>query len=368
MDKENESGKSSNGGGSSKRPKIENKLKKRGLGIAMLEKIRISEELQMNLGAGTASIKPSYNNNLPFILPKLPNSNNQPSFPQIPIFHPSTPMTTVPLPNNSSGGGGGGFAGQLGFKSVPKDFGMDPGLGFLSNLLYQSNPSWTLPEAVKKNPQYQVTSPSPLAIFSSGTSVTPVPPPNQAYARSYVSSSRTSGTTVPPSDQPFTRSYVPILPRVTGIKRPYPYSMDLQPASSLNFKLPPFAAAPKTTNETISFGSGSGIEIGGLGSAFSKYFRDVPSGSKTNSNPSSSKGKGIEENFNGGYDFLKLAPPRPPTPSTHQEIKEDQTPSPKEYIFFPPAENAAHAGDMFQYPNVAGGDEDDDEVDLNLKL
>ncbi|KAF1896832.1 hypothetical protein Lal_00034533 [Lupinus albus] len=69
-------------------------------------------------------------------------------------FHPSSQIplasnTTVPLPSDTVS------VPLLGYKSVPKDFGMDPGLGFLSSLLYKSNPNWTLPNVVQKKRQHQ---------------------------------------------------------------------------------------------------------------------------------------------------------------------------------------------------------------------
>ncbi|CAL0303746.1 unnamed protein product [Lupinus luteus] len=328
---------------SSKRQK-QNKVPQRGLGVAKLEKMRLEEEQRMK---GASSSNSSFN--LALSLPNFHLSS------QIPLLSATTvPLSssTVSLPVNRNGG----FAGLLGYKSVPKDFGMDPGLGFLSSLLYKSNPNWTLPNVVQKKRPHQQPSSSSMANLSSGTSSTLLPQVSME----------------PPLIQN-SHSYVPIRPmeKMLGIKRQNPFSMDDPPAPSFSFKLPTFAA-PRNTIEEISSGSGSGVNLDHAGKT---TFSEALSYSASNSEPNSVMINKGNENFNGDFGFLKLYHPDATSrlhlkststlTSYHQGIKENQIPSPSEYIFIPPAANAAQteqARDRLQNSNAVGG------VDLNLKL
>ncbi|XP_019450581.1 PREDICTED: uncharacterized protein LOC109352856 [Lupinus angustifolius] len=325
---------------SSKRQK-QNKVPQRGLGVAKLEKMRLEEEQRMKASSSSNS---SFN--LPLSLPNFHPSS------QIPLPSATTvPLSssTVSVPVNRNGG----FAGLLGYKSVPKDFGMDPGLGFLSSLLYKSNPNWTLPNVIqrKRQPQ-QPSSSSSSANLSSGTSSTLLPQVSME----------------PPLIQNNSHRYVPIRPmeKMIGIKRQNPFSMDVLPAPSFSFNFPTFAA-PMNTNEEISSGSGSGVNLDHAGKT---TFSEAPSYSASNSEMIY-KGN---ENFNRDFDFLKLSHPHS-TSSLHlkttstltpyQGVQENQIPSPSEYIFIPPAANVAQTEqtrDELQNSNAVGG------VDLNLKL
>ncbi|OIW06080.1 hypothetical protein TanjilG_29836 [Lupinus angustifolius] len=130
--------------------------------------------------------------------------------------------------------------------------------------------------------------------------------------------------------------------------------MDVPLAPSFSSNLPTFVA-PMNTNEAISCGNGSKVNLNHAGTT---TFREVPSCSASN------KGN---ENFNGDFDFLKLALPDP-TSSPHfkststlpscQGTKENQTPSTSEHSFFTLAAKAAQIGKStarLQNSNVVGG-------------
>ncbi|KAF1897045.1 hypothetical protein Lal_00034747 [Lupinus albus] len=212
---------------SSKRQK-QNKVPQRGLGVTKLERI-ILEEVQIMKGDASSTNSLF---NLPLTLAK---------------FHPSSQISlasspTVPLPSSTVS------VPLLGYKSVPKDFGMDLGLGFLSSLLYKSNPNWTLPNVVHKKRQHQQPSSSTMANLSSGTSSTLLPQVSME----------------PPLIQNNSHSYVPIRPegKMIGIKRQNLFSMDDPSPPSFSFNLPTFAA-PLNTIEEISSGSGVNLDHAG---------------------------------------------------------------------------------------------------------
>ncbi|CAJ1978514.1 unnamed protein product [Sphenostylis stenocarpa] len=358
-----------------KKPKPK-KVPQRGLGVAQLEKIRLEEEEKEKAaaaGGGGGPIGSSTNSpsDLHLQFANFPHSNQ-------PSSQNSLPSSTVSLAN--SGGseacwhgvppqghvGGPQMWAPHNFEFEKKNFGMDTKLTLASSLSCQSNPISPPFNWVQRTQQHQ-QHPSPSIVSaSSGTSSATVPhslleiPSNQNYIGSYVSKRQEE--------------------RMTGIKRPSPFSLETPPVSSSNFK--PFTfPSPINASEAISCRRGREFNLDFSNSTI----REIPSLEASNSELNSKKKK--KENKNFGGDFLRLAPPIPCSSSKSAfqpfhplENMKNQVPLPSGYNqfnqqkqhwynFIPPSANVAQIGqqqsDRFQNHNVMGRSAN---LDLSLKL
>ncbi|KAI4333601.1 hypothetical protein L6164_018385 [Bauhinia variegata] len=348
-------------GKSFKKPK-QKKVPQRGLGVAQLEKIRI-EELQKKDAAPAnfpfpSSVSSSKSSYLPLPIPNFHHSNKS-STSSIPFPSGSPPdfrsplsfqnfdvkvPNTLPLANNGSFEANWPAFPVPGQGNVPKlwnsyefDFeressGVDPGLAFRSSfsLPCESN----LPNWVQRTQQYQQPC-SSMVNVSSVTSSTPIlhysiePPSNQNY----------SGSCAPMQQEE----------KMIGLKRSYPFSLDVPPASSFNLKLHTFAA-PMKANETTSCGNGNGNGSGFIFDAGNSTFREVPSSSTSNFEPNSKKINKESENLN--RDFLSLAPPLPTTSCPPSNIKPPSTLLAFDKQEYPDFESSSCQGNMVEQVQV----------------
>ncbi|XP_054811685.1 uncharacterized protein LOC129312923 isoform X2 [Prosopis cineraria] len=296
---------SSGGGGgglgrSSKKPK-QKKVPQRGLGVAQLEKIRIEEQQRKEAAAAGAilpapppptSLSPS-KPYLPLSIPSFHHSN-QPSSSSISL-HPGTSIDFPRLPLSLQGLD----AAKASSFTVPLE-----NSGMNMNLPYESNPTWPLSNWTQTTQQYQQP-PASMVNISSGNLTSPV----YHYSEE------------PPSNQNYNSSCVTMRPgeKMIGLKRSYPLSLDVSPASYFNFKSPAFSTNVKAS-ETTSRAYGTGLNFGSASSSF----REVSS-CTTPSSESNSKKATENENFNG--DFLTLAPPTSTFPAFHiQEFSHFESP------------------------------------------
>ncbi|XP_028755528.1 uncharacterized protein LOC114714906 isoform X1 [Neltuma alba] len=364
-------------GRSSKKPK-QKKVPQRGLGVAQLEKIRIEEQQRKEAAAAAAILPtpPSLSPSKCYLPPQLPSfhHSNQPSSSPISL-HPGIPVDFFRLPPSLQNLD----ANKASSCTVPLEdsctfdpawrklceFEKDFVSSMSMNLPYESNHIWPPSHWTQRTQQYQQPSSSTVNV-SSGNLTSPV----SHYSKE------------PPSNQNCSSSRVPMRPeeKMIGQKRSYPFSLEVPPASSFNFKSPALTINVKP-NESTSRAYGSGLNFGASSSAF----REVPSCSTPcSSEPNSKK----NENFNG--DFLSLAPPISPSkckststfpafhnqelphfePPPFQGTGEDQMPHGQQqslHSFFPPKEEeTVQTTETNKDGNCSG--EKGKSVDLNLKL
>ncbi|KAF7836668.1 SPOROCYTELESS-like EAR-containing protein [Senna tora] len=332
---------SSGGGGKSSRKAKQKKVPQRGLGVAQLERIRVEEEKRKE-AASSIFATPS---------PSPPSSSSSVS---LATFHhhsnlnhlsASIPCGGSPLDDDAKAANSSTFEaatwhsipvhghGNIGGNGPPKlcDFEKEI-LSTMSLPNFESNPTWLFQDWTQRTQQQPCSS-----MVVNDYSITE-PPSNQNYS--------SSNSCVPMKQEE---------KMMMGLKRSYPFSMDVPSASSsFNFKIPTFTTFMRT-NEKDSCGSGTtGLNF----DAASSTFREVLPFCSTlkNSEPNSKKSNKENENFNG--DFLTLAPP--PTPPSQGINLQDQIPP--LHSFFPPPPSSSSTVEK------CNGGNGESSIDLNLKL
>ncbi|KAK7317732.1 hypothetical protein RJT34_02202 [Clitoria ternatea] len=241
---------SRNGGGGTrvvgtKRPK-QRKVPQRGLGVAQLEKIRLEEELKMRAAIATTAIAPPYNFPQPY--PNFIHSN-QPSSPiSMPLcimsggFKPQ--QYGLPVIQNTSMP----QSWSSNFDLQNKSMGMDLGLRSVSSFCCEPNPIRSFPNWANRT-QYLQHPSSSMVTISTGTSKV------LHSTIEHLSKQNYNGCHAPMKAEEM----------MIGNKRSNPFSLDVPPMSSFNFK-PPTFGVPIQRNEAISSKNESGfnMDVGNL--------------------------------------------------------------------------------------------------------
>ncbi|KAK7405308.1 hypothetical protein VNO78_06520 [Psophocarpus tetragonolobus] len=288
------------------------KVPQRGLGVAQLERIRLEEEQKEKAEAAAATtIGSSSSSNSPYDMHlkfmKLHQSNQPPS-------SNSLPSSTVSFANNSGGSNAcwhsvpvqGRVSGP--HNRVPPNFQFHKNnFGTNPRLPVESKPIGHLPNWLQVNVSLGASS----TIMHRSSLESPL---NLDYNRRY--------------------SFKKHKEKMTGIKRPSPFSLDMPPVSSSNFKPLTFPATMKAS-EKVPCRSGRGFNLDFTNSTI----REIPSPPASNSQMISKKNKKESKKFVG--DFLSLSPPaacsrsklNSPTfsPFHHQGNMKDQVPPPSGY-------------------------------------